>query len=132
MRSGRNDRHPWYAPALVLMRATLFRGYATPCLAPQPGHEAAHAVRADNFAPLAAAIELGSLRVSNQVRTPQSIVRMADFNARGIDTFLGSLAILWVMGRPRHSRPLIEVRELAIVGATLRLPTEPPVSGSWW
>jgi hypothetical protein len=82
-------------------------------------------MRADNLAPLAAAKELDLLRVSEQVRTPQSIVRVA----RGIDTFWGSFAILWVMGRPRHFRPLIEVRELAIVGATLRPPTEPPVRG---
>ncbi len=55
--------------------------------APQSGHKAAHAIRADNLAPLAAAKELGFLRVPDQVRTPQTIVRMADFNAHGIGTF---------------------------------------------
>jgi hypothetical protein len=57
---------------------------------------------------------------------------MTDFNARGIGISLGSLAILWVMGRPHRFRPLVEMLELAIGGATFRLSTELPVSRSRW
>jgi hypothetical protein len=100
--------------------------------APQPGHKAAHAVRADNLAPLAAAIELGSLSVSDQERTRQSIVFMADFNARGMGTSLGSLAILAMMGRPCHFRPIVEVPELPKICSTCGLATQLSVGGSRW
>jgi hypothetical protein len=55
---------------------------------------------------------------------------MADFNARRDGTFWWSLAILWVMGRLRHFRPLVEMLELAIVGATTGLSAELPVRWS--
>ena len=100
--------------------------------APQAGHKAAHAIRTDNLAPLAAAIELGLLSVSDQERTWQSIVFMADFNARGMGTSLGSLAILAMMGHPRHLRPIVEVSELPIVGSTCGLATQLSVGGSRW
>jgi hypothetical protein len=100
--------------------------------APQAGHEAADAVRAFNFAPLATAIELGLLSVSDQERTRQSIVFMADFNARGMGTSLGSLAILAMMGRPCHFRPIVEVPELPKIGPTCGLATQLPVRWSWW
>jgi hypothetical protein len=100
--------------------------------APQAGHKGADAVSAYNLAPLAAAKELGVLRVPDQVRTPQSIVRMADFNARGMGTSLGSLAILAMMGRPCHFRPIVEVPELPKIGSTCGLATQLPVRGSRW
>jgi hypothetical protein len=100
--------------------------------APKPGDVAAHAVRAYDFAPLAAAIELGSLSVSDEVRTWQSIVFMAGFNARRIGTSWWSLAILWVMGHPRHFRPLVEVGEVPKVGSTCGLATQLSVDGSRW
>jgi hypothetical protein len=100
--------------------------------APQPGHETTDAVRTFDFAPLAAAKELGLLRVSDQERTRQSIVFMADFNARGMGTSLGSLAILAMMGRPCHFRPIVEVPELPKICSTCGLATQLSVGGSRW
>jgi hypothetical protein len=81
---------------------------------------------------LAAAIELGLLSVSDQERTRQSIVFMADFNARGMGTSLGSLAILAMMGRPCHFRPIVEVPELPKICSTCGLATQLSVGGSRW
>jgi hypothetical protein len=81
---------------------------------------------------LAAAEEFGLLRVSEQVRTPRSIVRMADFNARGMGTSLGSLAVLAMMGCPCHFRAIVEVPELPKIGSTCGLATQLPVRGSRW
>jgi hypothetical protein len=81
---------------------------------------------------LAAAIEFGSLSVSDQVGTPRSIVRMADFNAHRIGVSLGSLAILAMMGRARHFRPIVEVPELPKIGSTCGLATQLSVRWSRW
>jgi hypothetical protein len=57
---------------------------------------------------------------------------MADFNARGMGTSSGSLAILAMMGRPRHFRPIVEVPELPKIGSTCGLATQLAVRGSRW
>jgi hypothetical protein len=96
------------------------------------GHKAADAVRTGDFLPLAAAKELGLLSVSDQERTRQSIVFMADFNARGMGTSLGPLAILAMMGRSCHFRPIVEVPELPKICSTCGLATQLSVGGSRW
>jgi hypothetical protein len=57
---------------------------------------------------------------------------MADFNARRMGTSLGSLAILAMMGRPCHFRPIVEVPELPKIGSTCGLATQLSVGGSRW
>jgi hypothetical protein len=47
-------------------------------------------------------------------------------------TSLGSLAILAMMGRPCHFRPIVEVPELPKIGSTCGLATQLPVRGSRW